>query len=85
MVLNDFERFIESQAFLRLYNLAPRSPPSPFSSQQVVSVSQSVCVLPVELTEIRGGGRGAESYDRENAWPSIYHSIFSGYEFLKNG
>jgi hypothetical protein len=24
------------------------------------------------------GGRGAKSYDREKAWPSINHSIFSG-------
>ncbi len=38
---------------------------------------------PVELILPRDGGgggsrRGAESYDREKAWPSILHSILSG-------
>jgi hypothetical protein len=52
------------------------------SYQQVVSISQSTCVLPVELTDGReggrlGGGRGAKSYDREKAWSSINHSILS--------
>ncbi len=26
---------------------------------------------PVELTDGKGGGRGAKSYDREKAWPSV--------------
>jgi hypothetical protein len=56
------------QGFL---GLAPRP-----SSQQVVSLSQSSCVSPVELTDGRGGG-GAKSYDRET-WPSMNHSILSG-------
>jgi hypothetical protein len=37
--------------------------------------------LPVELTEGRGwegGGRGAKSYDHEEAWLSINYSILSG-------
>jgi hypothetical protein len=29
------------------------------------------------LTGGDGGGRGAESYDRKTAWPSIYHSFLS--------
>jgi len=38
-------------------------------------VSQS----PVEHTEKGGGvGRGAKSYDLQEAWPSINHSILSG-------
>jgi hypothetical protein len=32
-------------------------------------------VSPVEGEE--GGGRGAKSYDHENAWPSINYSILS--------
>jgi hypothetical protein len=48
------------------------SPCTPF----VVSLSQSSCVSPVELTNGRGG-RGAKTYDDEKAWPSINHSILS--------
>jgi hypothetical protein len=54
--------------------------PTPFpllSSQQDVSLSQSPCVLPVELSY----GSGAKSYDREKAWPSINHSILSDYNY----
>jgi hypothetical protein len=53
-----------------------------FSRQQVVSLSQSSCVSPVELAE--GGERelGAKSYDREKAWLSRNHSILSEYRFL---
>jgi hypothetical protein len=39
------------QAFLRSYD-------SLLSCQNVVSLSQSFCVSPVELTDERGGGRG---------------------------
>jgi hypothetical protein len=46
----------------------------PSSRQQlVVSLSQSSCVSPVELTE----GGGGKTYDREKAWPSINHLILS--------
>jgi hypothetical protein len=37
-------------------------------------------VSPVDLTDGRGGGgvrRGAESYDRKKAWPSINPSILT--------
>ncbi len=49
------ECFIEDQAFLRQYDLALPPPPLPPSRQQVVSLSKSSCVLPVELTEGGGG------------------------------
>jgi hypothetical protein len=37
--------------------------PSPLSRQQVVSLSQSSCVSPIQLTDGREGGEGAKSYD----------------------
>ncbi len=50
--------------------------------QQLVSLSQSSGVFPVQLTAGRGGkgvggGGGAQSYGREKAWPSRNHSILS--------
>ncbi len=54
----DIEIFIEDQALLRSYELAPPQPPSTLSLQQAVSLSQSSCVSSVELTDGRGGGRG---------------------------
>ncbi len=57
-------------------------PPSSLFLQQVVSLSQSSCVPPVELIPTGevggGGGRGAKSYDGEKAWSSVNHSILSG-------
>ncbi len=52
-----------------LADSAPRTPLSPLSPQQFVSLSQSACVSPVQLTEGTGGGvgRGAESYDLNEA------------------
>ncbi len=46
--------------------------------QQVVSLSQSICVSPFEFTDGRGGGGGAKSYACEKAWSSINNSIHSG-------
>jgi hypothetical protein len=58
--------------------LANPSPPFlPLSHQQVFFLSHSYCVSPVDLTERSGGGRGAKSYNREKAGPSINHSICS--------
>jgi hypothetical protein len=55
--------------------------PFPISRQQVDSLSQSFCLSAVELTD-RGrrgeDGGWAKSYDGENAWSSINHSIPSG-------
>jgi hypothetical protein len=67
------ECFIEDQAFLRS---APRHPPPPLFHQQVVPLSQSSCVSPVEITDGREGGRGAKSSVREKAWPSINYQYF---------
>ncbi len=38
---------------------------------------------PVELTGGVGGRRGAKSYDREKAWPSVNHSILSAYDEIQ--
>jgi hypothetical protein len=38
-------------------------------------------VSPVELTD--GSGRGAKSYDREIAWPSIYQSVLSALKYQR--
>ncbi len=57
--------------------------PFPLSRQQVgwLSFSVYLCVAGrAYCTDERGGtggGLGAESYDRENAWTSINHSILS--------
>jgi hypothetical protein len=65
---------------------SPTRPP-PFSTSPVSKLSLFlslfyVTVSPVDssslLTGVGGGrGRGAKSYDREKAWPSIHHSILS--------
>jgi hypothetical protein len=48
---------------------------SPLSRQQVVSLSQSSSVSPVQLTEGGvGGWRGAKSYDRAKTW-TLYKSF----------
>jgi hypothetical protein len=74
------EWLLENQAFLRSYDSAPRPPLPHLHRQQLVSLSQSSCVSPVQLTDGRGGGRGgrgAKSYYHHKAWPSIKHSILS--------
>ncbi len=55
------------------------SRPRPPSVSCLVSLSQSSCISPVELTDGRGGrgGGGAKSNDDEKAWSPINHSIFS--------
>jgi hypothetical protein len=56
------------------------------SANCTVSLTQSSCVSPVELTDGDGrgragqGGHEAKSYDIEKAWSSINHSILSGLE-----
>ncbi len=50
------EWFIEDQAFLLSYDLAPRPLPPPLSCQQLVYLSQSSSVSPVELMPAMGGG-----------------------------
>jgi hypothetical protein len=61
--------FIEDQAFSPLNALAPL-PPHPTSPQQVVSLSNSPCVSPVELNDGRdgeGGSRGQPNYMTEES------------------
>jgi hypothetical protein len=59
---------------------------APLSHQQVVSLSQSSCVSPIELPEGIGGGVGVgeeqKLYNREKAWQSINHSVLSGLYLL---
>ncbi len=53
------------------------STPTP-SRQHVASLSRFCWWSPVELSDRKGrGGRGAESYDREKAWPSRNRSSLS--------
>ncbi len=63
--------FKEGQAFSRSYALAPRPLPS--------IVSKLGRRLNRKTGEGGGGGRGAESYDRKKAWPSVSHSVLSGW------
>ncbi len=69
LVPESIEWFKEDQAFSQSYVLAS-PPPNPLFRQQVVSLSQSSCVSPVQLTDGRGGKRGGEakSYDVKKAW-----------------
>ncbi len=55
------------------------SSPTP-CPQQVVSLSQSFCLSPLELTDGGGWGEEPKSYDGEKALSSINHSILSGYQ-----
>ncbi len=77
-LLDRIELFTEGQPFFSFLRVVcfcvPRCPP-PASRQQNVSLSQSFCISSVYLTDGGGGGRGAESYDRKIAWPSINRSI----------
>jgi hypothetical protein len=73
------ERFLEGQAFSRSYDSAPRPPPlSPDSKLDTGAHSKTEKERQLLMGEGGGrGGRGAESYDRKKAWPSINHSILS--------
>ncbi len=55
MYAESTECFVEDQAFPPSYDLAPPPTLSPLSGHQVVSLSQSFCVSPFELTDGRGG------------------------------
>ncbi len=62
---------------MRSYDSAPLPSGVP-SREQVLSLSQSVYRRSSLLTGERGG-RGAKSYDDEEDWSSINHSILSDF------
>jgi hypothetical protein len=68
---DNIERFTENQAFSLSYDLAPTPPPSP--RQRLVSISQSSCVSPVELTD--GGGLGRSQIRRWRESLVLYKSF----------
>ncbi len=86
-VPESIEWFKIDRAFLRSYDSAPHPlppPPIPWLREQVVFLSQSFGVLPLEFTD--GGGVGEEPNHhiirpredhREKIFPSINHSILS--------
>jgi hypothetical protein len=64
------ERYMEAQAFLRSYDSAPRPPPPSPSHVSMLDRPHTGRLGKRDnlLTgEGRGGGRGAESYDRKKA------------------
>jgi hypothetical protein len=78
VVPESIEGFIEAQVFMQSVPRPPR--------QQVVYISQPFfsCVSSVPLTDGRGqegDGRGAKSYYRKKAWPSLNHLILSGWYY----
>ncbi len=79
LIPESIEWFIENQTVLRSYDSAPRPHPSPLPPASYLSFL-SLCVGGRAYWRDKGrvGGRGAKSYDREEAWPSINHSILSG-------
>ncbi len=69
------ELFIENQAFLGSCDLAPCPPPPPCP----ISNLPHFLSLPIRRAYLRGEGRGAKSYEREKARPSINHSILTAF------
>ncbi len=61
------------------YNSANRPPLAPHHLPSATCLSFSVFLSSLLTGEGGGGGRGAKSYDREKAWPSINHSVLSAY------
>ncbi len=72
------ERFIEGQAFLRSNDSAT----CPLPSLSWTGDTQKDWEREAICCRERGGGRGAESYDRKKAWSSINHSILSAVKYL---
>jgi hypothetical protein len=83
------KKFIEGQAFSRLYDSAPRPPPPPLPSVSSTSDTQEDWEREINCWWKRGegGGQGAESYDCKKYWSSINRSIISVWmsllEFLR--
>ncbi len=59
-----------------------QTPPPPTPRQKLVSFSVCLCVATAGR-EGKGGGRGAQSYGREKAWPSRNHSILSAVQLVE--
>ncbi len=78
--IREFWMIYRGPGFHAILWFGSSSTPSPLSSKQIVSLSQSSCVSPVELTGRWGKGwygGGAKSYDIEKAWSLINHPILS--------
>ncbi len=78
--IREFWMIYRGPGFHAILWFGSSSTPSPLSSKQIVSLSQSSCVSPVELTGRWGKGRyggGAKSCDSEKAWSLINHPILS--------
>jgi hypothetical protein len=66
-------------AVSRSYDLAPRPPTPSRSPVRKLDRRHKGDEKERQLfTGGEGGGRGTKSYDREEAWPSINHTILSG-------
>jgi hypothetical protein len=77
------EWFKEDQTLSPLYDLAPPpSLPLPLPSASCLSFSFFLCVA--GRAYWRGGG-GTKSYDSEEAWSSINHSVLSGWQAVVLG
>ncbi len=83
LTAKSIEWFIEDQAFLLSYDLAPPPrPPSLYSTvSKRVSLSQSSCVSPVELTDGEGRRGWVGSHNSKKAWSSINYSILSALQY----
>ncbi len=77
------EWFIEYQGFLAVVRLSPSRPPyPPLPSASSLSFSGFLCVAGRANWRERcgvGGGRGAKSYNHEEAWLFLNFSILSAY------
>jgi len=80
VLADNIDSFIEDQAFLPSYEMAPPPTFSPTVSKLSLFLSLPVCRCSSLLTGEEGrGGRGAKSYVDEKALSSINHSILSEY------
>ncbi len=76
-LLERIEWFMEEQASLRCMIRLLARPLPPLPSATCLSFSVFLCGRAYCRERGVPGGRGAESYDRKKAWPSINHLILS--------
>ncbi len=82
LYLESIQWYIQDQACSPSNDLASPPPPPflfPLSYHQVVSLSQSSCVSPVELTDGRWGGVGEEPYHMM----AREHALLSNIQYSK--